>query len=801
MDLDRPFSSEMENALVDLIAKLEPGLGRAAVIEAIVSTFGRPGARRRAAAAIVAKPDLLTSGRPDGPIAVDHLLRALLARGAGTMVLPSCPLCGKANELDQHADGTRVCRPCTAKRRRRRAGCSSCGMRNVVYQDRAGQLFCPKHRPGMDIDPVEEIVALVAPLAHGVDQDVLRTTIGTLAKHRFALVRLFWEIDERPDLLSGQAHHGSAILVRLVDALVELRAPGVVAPACPGCGLVRPLAHARDGERFCRPCYRSMESQATCAECERSRAVAGRTLDGQPLCATCHGKRPENHTTCAHCGEPGLVAHRTPEGPVCRRCARMGEANCALCGRHGLCDNIRKIGMPRCLSCIKARHPCLRCTRTRQPVARTPDGYLCSDCWTKDPTPFKTCSGCGVVEELFHEALCPRCACGRLADTVLADTSGTVRPELHALRGAWVTSPDPRTIIQWLRSDTAGGRLLKAIAQREVPLSHPTLDELSPDRSVEHLRAMLVHTGILPARDERLAHLNRWIEAKIDELGDPEDRHLLRLFSTWNQLERLRRKVRGQPITDTQADYVQANVTAAAQLLTWLRAHGLTLDRCTQHELDLWLESATSTQANARNFVIWACASKHAKNLEIPVRVRQSSTAPLAEQDRWSLVRKLLTDDSTRLADRVAGLLVLLFAQPMATIAALQTGQILHKDDRVALLLGQEPLELPDQVGILVLELAANRRVHSMTGRDQPTPWLFPGRNGERHVTRQQLAKNLRKLGIYSQPSRNAALLDLASELPAAVLARLLGMSVRNASKWQRRQGDWTSYAAEISQR
>jgi cytochrome P450 len=47
-----------------------------------------------------------------------------------------------------------------------------------------------------------------------------------------------------------------------------------------------------------------------------------------------------------------------------------------------------------------------------------------------------------------------------------------------------------------------------------------------------------------------------------------------------------------------------------------------------------------------------------------------------------------------------------------------------------------------------------------------------------------------------------AALLQFATELPAAVLARMLGIHIDVAVAWQRASaGDWMSYAADVSRR
>ncbi|MFE5097888.1 hypothetical protein ACFRCI_48580 [Streptomyces sp. NPDC056638] len=64
------------------------------------------------------------------------------------------------------------------------------------------------------------------------------------------------------------------------------------------------------------------------------------------------------------------------------------------------------------------------------------------------------------------------------------------------------------------------------------------------------------------------------------------------------------------------------------------------------------------------------------------------------------------------------------------------------------------------------------------------------------------MGERLRKLGIRLAATRSTALFQLATELPAAILARTLGIHITVAVKWQRAAaGDWGAYAAEISHR
>jgi hypothetical protein len=57
---------------------------------------------------------------------------------------------------------------------------------------------------------------------------------------------------------------------------------------------------------------------------------------------------------------------------------------------------------------------------------------------------------------------------------------------------------------------------------------------------------------------------------------------------------------------------------------------------------------------------------------------------------------------------------------------------------------------------------------------------------------------------VRSDPgqARSTALFQLATEIPAAILARTLGVHTDVAVAWQRHSvGDWVAYAADVSQR
>ena len=145
-------------------------------------------------------------------------------------------------------------------------------------------------------------------------------------------------------------------------------------------------------------------------------------------------------------------------------------------------------------------------------------------------------------------------------------------------------------------------------------------------------------------------------------------------------------------------------------------------------------------------------------------------------QARW-----LLHDHTVSPVDRVAGLLVLLYAQTPAAVSRLTLEHVQTAEHAVHLRLGREPVTLPEPLAGLVLDLITRHRGHAALGDQGASPWLFPGGPGQ-PISAYQLADRLRQLGLRPAQSRTTALFGLATELPAAVLARLLGIHIKSPS-------------------
>ena len=81
-------------------------------------------------------------------------------------------------------------------------------------------------------------------------------------------------------------------------------------------------------------------------------------------------------------------------------------------------------------------------------------------------------------------------------------------------------------------------------------------------------------------------------------------------------------------------------------------------------------------------------------------------------------------------------------------------------------------------------------------GPDAPR-WLFPGRVPGQPIDNHSLTNRLNRHGISARPARNGALMALAADLPAAIIADLLGMHINTAIRWVRYAGrDWAEYLA-----
>jgi integrase len=741
---------------------------------------------------------LLIEGRSPAPRAVGDLLLALSTAGAGSISPPWCAGCGRAVTSMQRRGEDWYCSPCFA----RPEACAACGQqRHVTFRDRHGRPRCSQCPDHDDRDPHRVLIEVITSLAPGLRTDAITTAITATVIKPAHEHKLAWAIEQNPGLLTGDgAKAPFPMVLRLIDALCAAGATHIRRPACPRCARLVVLSKLRDGLRVCRNCA-AKANAVPCTRCATVREPAARDEQGKPLCPNCLVSDPINLEECVGCRRRRRVNTRTPHGPLCASCVPRRTAICSVCGRTVLCMVSKITGQPWCGACANTRAQCSRCGQRAAIRAGTREAPLCAGCAVPNPGFWRTCPSCGTSGRLIAGA-CSRCHLHQRLAELLADTSGQTRPELQILHQTLATVERPATVLNWLKRPTVCS-VLAELATGQRPLGHATLDDLPPGKPVEHLRSVLVATEALPARDEQLARIERWVVQTVHDRSDLKDKELLHRYAVWHLLRRLRQRNRDAEATYGQLDVVRQRVRAAIGLLDWLRARGMTLATCRQADLDLWM---TSNDASPRfgvgHFVRWAISQNINRNLRFAATRWTGPAHPLDHDERWQQAKRLLHDDTIDADDRVAGLLLLLYAQRPAVISRLTIDDIDTIDDTVRVCFGSVPIALPEPLATLTCDLVATRRGHAVLGDRGTSPWLFPGGQPGRPVSADRLGQRLRQLGLRPAKARSTALFQLATELPAAVLARMLGIHIKVAVAWQHVcAGDWTNYAADVALR
>jgi len=291
------------------------------------------------------------------------------------------------------------------------------------------------------------------------------------------------------------------------------------------------------------------------------------------------------------------------------------------------------------------------------------------------------------------------------------------------------------------------------------------------------------------------ARLERWVAELLAAIERPADRRLVAAYATWRVLRRLRRRAERNPGPWTATRHARAHLRAAVGLLDWLAGRDLPLADAGQGDVDAWLATGPGAY-RARDFLVWAGEDGHSQALTVPAAARRTGTA-LHPDARWAPLTRLLHDDSIDLTDRVAGCLLLAYAQQLSRITAMSVDHVTRGAQATTIRFGADHVAVPEPLAGLLGALVDTPRSHVGVGAPQSSRWLFPGHLPGRPLTPARLGARLGKLGIDARVGRRAALIHLAAELPAAVLADLLNLSTGTAVGWVNNAGgDWSRYAA-----
>ncbi|MGH3431113.1 MAG: recombinase XerD, partial [Mycobacteriales bacterium] len=370
---------------------------------------------------------------------------------------------------------------------------------------------------------------------------------------------------------------------------------------------------------------------------------------------------------------------------------------------------------------------CARCDRTvRLGAAHWPEGYLCATCHTHALETYGRCAGCGVDRLTPRIApkggrLCTDCAgglgefscelCGREArryrrgicgNCVLAerltilldDGSGGIRPELAPFVEGLCRMSRARSGLTWIANPHIQ-RMLRTLADPTTPITHDTLNRLSPWRSVAYLRDLLMHHGVLPPADRHLMLFQRWLGDTLGGIDRPEHRQMVERFAAWHVQRRLRRFADRGPVTDKQTQQARAEIRLAIAFLAWLGERGRGLDACGQADIDAWYAGAYTARRLTHAFLRWSMRNQLLTPMTIPHQNTTNPT-PISQKQRLATIRRLLTKDDIPLLTRVAATLMLLYAQPLTRRLRRTHDDALPPGTEVTIRLGDPPTPVPE---------------------------------------------------------------------------------------------------------
>lgn len=474
---------------------------------------------------------------------------------------------------------------------------------------------------------------------------------------------------------------------------------------------------------------------------------------------------------------PTLRTFAEPKPRGRPRCT--GDLRCDRCQNNVARNRVRWPDGAICGPCLTtATHTygtCAHCHTHRMTPGRSATGQpICRDCAGIRTN--LTCNRCAQEAERHRAGLCARCA---LNDDLNALLDPGDDRQIRQLVDALAAADRPESIISYLRGARAH-ELLARIGTRELPLTHEALDSLHQSAAAEHIRALLTHHGVLPRRgSEPVARFKLWLAARLQQLPDDGTRSSIEQFATWRHLRRIRERERHADHVnlDTVTHAAKQEITEAGMFLLWLRnTHDVGPNGIQQTHVDEYLSTGTTTRKHIRNYLHWLQRDRSRRQRTIDAPHRVANSLPMVTQEqRLEMVRNCIELEQVAASTRIAGLIFLLWAQPLNRIVMLRQRDALRRVDGLYLQLGETPTVVPSELAETFgtyFAAPANQRTGN-TGTD----WLFPGSRAGGHLHEGTLSQQLKVLGIDPQRARNATLQDLTRQVDARSLIDLLGYS------------------------
>jgi integrase len=467
---------------------------------------------------------------------------------------------------------------------------------------------------------------------------------------------------------------------------------------------------------------------------------------------------------------------------------------------------------------------CARCRGHYQPVANWPDGSICGYCYLAAKRTIgicacghqgvlpglingrpacRRCSGvrlnvdcisCGDEAELYTGGQCQRCVLRATTQRLLTNPdTGVIAPQLQLIIDALAAMGRPNSGLIWIRQPHVERVLLEL--SRHPTLSHDVLDQLPLGRTTNYVRSLLVEHRALTSRDERLARFQSWMVPAQQRITTDAHQKVITRFVRWNLEKRLRSM---NPVTDSAFLSAKQTVTVTIEFCNWLAAeHGITVEELTQAHIDLWQSTGPTTRGHIMRFIRWAIKARLIRS-DLEVTPHRRGTAPrMPIEQQNAVIEKVAHQQTLHPRDRMAAILMIVFAQRAEDIAALTWKQITISADKVTIDLAGLPIELPPLLDEPVRALAASN-YNNQTAAHPNSPWVFRGRRPGMHVTPTHLRNHLRPV-LAALEARLGTLNQLTQTTPIAILAETLGYSPQTLEAHARASA--STYARYVASR
>ena len=275
--------------------------------------------------------------------------------------------------------------------------------------------------------------------------------------------------------------------------------------------------------------------------------------------------------------------------------------------------------------------------------------------------------------------------------------------------GPRFSTAEPLTTRRWITRPEIADCITELAASR-IPLTHDLLDAQPLSGGLDHLRDLLVAAGA--SCRSRTRTISRF---ELDA-----QRMLAVLLPTHARLVAAGYVGRCCPTSTrptARVDLIQATTNARRTLrqvmafVSTLEHAGTSLHGCSQRQIDDWFATSSALRHQVRPFLSWMQRTNHlSRDLTLPGVLPRTPERRTDSEERWRIARRLVTDETLDPADRVAGALVVLYAQPLGRVVALTTGHVGHDGEGVTLRLGTDLLDLAEPFANLVQSLPRRRR-------------------------------------------------------------------------------------------